>query len=216
MAKPKSEKETSVIERTLIPFGDVRKDISSRVTEPKRRKVIDFRMQDQCHSNWCWAAVAASVSAFYGNSVTQCEIANQELKRADCCATPCHTDNVAFNDTHTLGSPLNQVDCLDREVRFEKATFKDLQKEIDASRPLCARIIWPDGTAHFVVIVGYVLGEALTTLILADSLYGSQSETGYDRFCTDYQGIGGKWNDTYYTKPPERSRQRRKEKPNAN
>jgi hypothetical protein len=50
-------------------------------------KQLSFDMQMQTQSNWCWAATATSVSRFYWflSTWTQCQVANAELERSDCC-----------------------------------------------------------------------------------------------------------------------------------
>ena len=55
-------------------------------------------MEFQVQTNWCWAAVATSVDAYYrhgtGAPMPMCEVANSELGRTDCCTTgaagPCN------------------------------------------------------------------------------------------------------------------------------
>jgi hypothetical protein len=50
---------------------------------------LKLTMQLQHQSNWCWAAVSTSVAHFYdpSSSWTQCEVANAQLGRTDCCGT---------------------------------------------------------------------------------------------------------------------------------
>lgn len=188
--------DVSIIDETRIPLN-----LSTpRAADTAGEVSLVFEMQPQCHSNWCWAAVASSVSAFNDNSstFTQCRIANLELHRQDCCDSPCGADEVEFNVPHTLGSPLNRVGCLDRLVRDQRATRIEVQQELNAGRPLCVRTIWAGGGAHFLAIVGYLPDS--DSLVLEDPLYGPTPEISFDRFCTDYQDAGGVWTDTYYTK----------------
>jgi len=51
---------------------------------------LAFAMQAQTESNWCWAAASTSVSHYYWflSTWTQCRVANAELGRGDCCASP--------------------------------------------------------------------------------------------------------------------------------
>jgi Papain-like cysteine protease AvrRpt2 len=168
-----------------------------------RRKIADFEIEPQCHSYWCWAAVAASVSAFYDETSTfsQCRIANLELHRQDCCTFDCGANGVEFNIMHTLGSALNRAGRLKRLVRFQRATRAEVQQEIRARRPLCVRTIWSGGGAHFVVIVGYSPDD--DSLVIADPWRGKIFEVPFDRFCSQFspeEGLNGMWNDTYYTR----------------
>jgi len=42
---------------------------------------LNFPMQQQKETEWCWAAVAVSVAAFYqGVSPPQCDVVNKILK----------------------------------------------------------------------------------------------------------------------------------------
>lgn len=170
----------------------------------------DFTMQHQCHTYWCWAAVASSISGYYDETSTfrQCWIANIELNREDCCDFPCGTSGLEFDVPHTLGSPLNRVRCLSQLAFDQQATRMEVQQELDAGRPICVRTVWSDGDeedeeapAHFVVIVGYL--EDTDSLIIEDPFYGLTPEIQFDRFCSAYQDANGVWTDTYFTKAPD-------------
>lgn len=167
-----------------------------------------FTMQDQCHTNWCWAAVASSVSHYYDETSphTQCLIANIELNRHDCCDSPCGTTGLEFDVPHTLGSPLNRVRCLSRLTFDQRATRMQVQEEVSAGRPICVRTVWSGdeggelGPAHFVAIVGYL--PDTDGLVIEDPLNGPTPEIKFDRFCSDYLDGRGVWTDTYFTKAP--------------
>ncbi|MCK1275632.1 C39 family peptidase [Bradyrhizobium sp. 61] len=181
--------EISVIERTRIQLAP------------------DFTMQHQCHINWCWAAVASSISRYYDetSTFTQCRIADLELNRHDCCDFPCGTPGLEFDVTHTLGSPLNRVRCLALLAYDQRATRMEVQQEISAGRPICVRTVWSgdedeEGPAHFVAIVGYL--EDTDSLVIEDPLFGLTPEIQFNRFCSNYRDAKGVWTDTYFTKPP--------------
>lgn len=168
------------------------------------RATIGFGMEKQCHSNWCWAAVAASVAAYYGQGrgISQCEIAKLELSRSDCCDSDCDAKGVECNVTNVFASPLNRVGCFDRLARFKQATPSEVFEELEAGRPICVRTVWPNGGAHFLAIVGCWSDTGGTLMLaLADPFWG-RSEYSYERFSKHYQLLGGNWNDTYYTKNP--------------
>jgi|SRR5947209_12296250 len=215
MNKPK---HVSIIDATRIPLN-----LTPQPGPAKQRggwTKVEFEMQRQCHSSWCWAAVAASVSNFYrrGSEITQCRLANIELQREDCCSADCSVDNVEFNQPHTL--PLNRVGCLERWVREERATREQLQRELAAGRPVCVRVLWSaeagDGRspglggagAHFVTIVGYLPGA--DRLAIEDPWLGPTSDVSYDQFCLHYTAAQGEWVDTYYTRRPEKAQRKRK------
>jgi hypothetical protein len=193
----------SVIETTRRPL-QVRGAGTVPSSSSQPRVMIRFRMEPQCHSNWCWAAVAASVAKYYdrGTYREQCEIANLELERDDCCDFACGADQVDFNVTNVFASPLNRVRCFAKLARFQQATPSEVRQELDAERPVCARTVWPDGGAHFVAIVGCWSDGDGTAMLAVDDPFWGRSEYSYDRFVNHYQLLDGKWNDTYYTKSP--------------
>jgi hypothetical protein len=51
---------------------------------------LNFNMQPQTQSNWCWAATSTSVSHYYSwfSPWTQCKVANGELGYSNCCNSP--------------------------------------------------------------------------------------------------------------------------------
>ncbi|MGY1698979.1 papain-like cysteine protease family protein [Geodermatophilus sp. SYSU D00766] len=167
-------------------------DVAGRLI---RSKQLDFTMQAQTESNWCWAATSRSVSHFYWflSPWTQCRVANAELARTDCCGSPAPT-------------PCNVPWYLDRALtrtrNFVRITgpvaFSVVRAEIDAGRPVGARIGWSGGGGHFMCIYGYstVLGQEYVDI--DDPIYGKSHLTVAD-FSTNYQG-SGTWTHTYFTK----------------
>lgn len=197
-----AESSKSVIDATRTAL-----DLSSEVAAPWKggqRVKIELAMQAQCHSNWCWAAVAASVARYYdpNDTVRQCEIANLELQRVDCCLYPCDAKGVDFNVTNVFASPLRRVGCLRYLARFQRAEPSRILEELKAGRPVCVRTVWRDGGAHFLAIVGYWTDPDDTTILTLDDPFWGRSEYDYDQFAEHYQLLGGTWNDTYYTRSP--------------
>jgi hypothetical protein len=205
--------QTSVIDRTRIRL-DTRKPLalSPWVAAPRQWTGIDLHVQVQCLSNWCWAAVAASVSEFYAGMriFAQCDIANLELRRKDCCTVTCGDENAdpKINKTSTLGSALFRVGCLAAEIPGD-ATRAHVLEQLTAGRPICVRTVWATGDpsfindtagAHFVIIVRY--DEDSDILSIEDPLFGPTPEIGFEQFRTHYQVGGGEWRKTYYTSAP--------------
>jgi papain like cysteine protease AvrRpt2 len=170
------------------------------------RRLAGFTMQAQCHPNWCWAAVTASVVAFFtpATSWVQCRVANADLGRTDCCNYPCNAPRVpaAVNSQSMLGSALNRVSCLDWTA--SGAATRDLiAAELSAQRPVCARTEWQGGGGHFAAIVGY--DPASDKLHIEDPFWGT-SETDFATFCEAYSVNHGRWTDTYVTVRPAPAR----------
>lgn len=160
-----------------------------------------FVMQSQCHLNWCWAAVSSSISHFYDSNSqnSQCVIANIELARSDCCDFPCNQGGLEFDVPRTLASPLGWVGCLRSWDPNGSASRSTLQKELNAGRPVCARIKWLGGGAHFVVIVQF---DAESDKVIVKDSSWDRREISYDQLRTNYGDDQGKWTDTFYTKSP--------------
>ncbi len=157
--------------------------------------LLDFSMQQQDQTNWCWAAVAASVVRYYHADTqwTQCRIAEGELQRADCCDGE---DGGLCNVYGFLPSALYRVGCLKVWDIGKRALLEQLCAEIDEQRPLCARVQWQGGGAHFVAIVGYL--EDGDLIAVEDPFWGP-SDIAYNTFCTHYTTQQGSWTDAYYT-----------------
>jgi hypothetical protein len=156
---------------------------------------INFVMQHQQQTNWCWAAVAASVSAFFNPNTnwTQCGIVNAEFGRNDCCTQGSSTN---CNRPWYLDRALTRTGNL-RSWSSGAGTLADIMQEINASRPLCARIGWSGGGGHFVAIDGY--NRDLGMIAVDDPWFGA-SDVVLSTFQTAYQGSGS-WTHTYRVQP---------------
>lgn len=176
---------------TALPY---RVDIFGKLVVSKQ---LAFNMELQPQSNWCWAATSKSVSHFYWflSPWTQCKVVNAELGRSDCCNS-------------TVPSPCNVPWYLDKALTRTNnfvsitgaATFAQVRAEIDAGRPVGARIGWSGGGGHFMVIYGYsyVAVTGATYVDIDDPIYGKSHMTVSD-FSSSYQGSGS-WTHTYFTK----------------
>ena len=144
---------------------------------------------------WCWCAVTVGVSTFYDSSfgLSQCETAAQILSEPSACSTP-RDDRV--NRMFSLKQSLNTFGRLDRETEGP-LSFSQVVQEIDAQRPVGARILFLDsGVAHFTIIRGY-RKTPQQMLLIDDPLY-DESETTYQSFLTAYRG-SGRWKQSYLT-----------------
>jgi hypothetical protein len=160
-----------------------------------RSRQLSFTMQPQTQSNWCWAATSTSVSHYYWfwSSWTQCRVAGAELGRTDCCNSP-------------VPGPCNVPWWLDKALtRTDNfvsitgpASFSSVRAEIDAGRPVGARIGWSGGGGHFMCIYGYTTFLGHEYFDIDDPIYG-KSHLSVADFSTSYQGSGS-WTHTYYTK----------------
>jgi hypothetical protein len=158
-------------------------------------KQLTFDMQEQTESNWCWAATATSVSHFYWSwsTWTQCLVANGELGHNDCCNSPVPSAcNVPWYLDRALTRTNNFVSIIG------PASFQQVREEIDAGRPVGARVGWSGGGGHFMVIYGYSFVAGDEYFDIDDPIYG-QSHLPVSDFASTYQG-SGTWTHTYLTK----------------
>lgn len=159
-------------------------------------KQLPFNMQAQTESNWCWAATSTSVSHFYWwfSNWTQCRVANSELGHSDCCNSPVPSAcNVPWYLDKALTRTNNFVSIMNGQ-----AGFQQVKSEIDAGRPVGARIGWNGGGGHFMVIYGYSRILNLEFFDIDDPIYG-KSHLAVSDFASSYQG-SGTWTHTYFTK----------------
>ena len=142
-----------------------------------------FTMQAQQQSNWCWAAVSTSISHFYDStsSWTQCEVANTQLGRTDCCGAGA---SGACNVYGYLDLGLQEVGHFDH-LQNGTVTFQALRNEIVASRPLGIRVAqWSGGGAHFIAAIGAEEGDLV---LVGDPGSGANSLVDYATLETNYE-----------------------------
>ena len=186
---------TDIVNATSVPYASTLKEFpwwGSLFTS----KQLNFSMELQVASNWCWAATSKSVSRYYWflSGWTQCTIANAELNRTDACNTPIPSGaNVPWYLDRALSRTNNFV-----SITGGQATFAQIRAEIDAGRPMGARIGWSGGGGHFMVIYGYATWFGEEYVDIDDPIYGKSHLTLAD-FSTNYQG-SGTWTHYYITK----------------
>ena len=159
-------------------------------------KVLNFNMESQLKSNWCWAATADSVSHFYAkllNPWSQCKIASHE-QGLSCCNTPTPSGcNVAWYLDKAL-------DCTHNYVSMSSSTmaWDAVKAEIDKGLVVGTRIGWNGGGGHFMVIHGVSRIGFTHYFHIDDPIYGKSVLT-VDQFSNNYQGSGS-WTHSYITK----------------
>lgn len=157
---------------------------------------IGLVIERQRQTNWCWAAVSKGVADFLqAAGWTQCAIVNAELSLSGCCGEA------------GAGQPCNQPwyldEALERIGRFGRMTgmatpFDRLRLELDAGRPLCARIGWEGGGGHFVALGGWRIGSGGERYVEVEDPWHGHSQITLDAFTSHYQGIG-RWTHSYFT-----------------
>ncbi|MDF2050341.1 papain-like cysteine protease family protein [Arthrobacter sp. Cr_A7] len=183
-----------VVHATSSPYKSLLWD-GSIFGRPFITKQLAFNMQRQTQSNWCWAAASTSVSHYYWrfSHWTQCKVCNAELNRTDACNSPVPAAcNVPWYLDRALTRTKNYVSITGQ------ITFAQIRAEIDAGRPVGARVGWNGGGGHFMMIYGYATYFGAQYVDIDDPIYG-KSHLRLSDFSTNYQG-SGTWTHTYFTK----------------
>lgn len=158
---------------------------------------MDFQIQTQEQSRWCWAAVTVSVELYFSpNSAwTQCNLASAVLpNNPNCCAQP-----AVCNRAWYLERALSAVGKL-RYALLDVLTIDQVRTELRANLPVCVRIGWDNGGGHFVIICGLRRSSSGKMLVdVADPWYLDSTLT-YEDFRDRYQHRG-EWMDTYLVQP---------------
>ncbi len=152
-------------------------------------RALNFTLDEQVASQWCWAAVTAGVRNFYSIAgapkVLQCQVATEILARA---TTLCRTiskgsalipaalrEPPAVSHDNNLPEPLDlaryHVLAAINPNPFSNAlSFARVAAEIDAGRPVVVRIGWePDASkGHYIVISGYGRKNSVDYLYVQD------------------------------------------------
>jgi hypothetical protein len=120
-------------------------------------KSVKFPIQRQEQTNWCWAAVSATVVHYFNaeTSWSQCDIVSDCLGE-DACDTDASSPTI--NKAWYLDEALRVVGCL-RQMKDRKVSYETVSTEISARRPLGIRLQWRGGGGHFVVIRGWFKGD---------------------------------------------------------
>ena len=186
---------TQLVKITEHPYRNLPEEL--RIGDRLFRSLsLNFVIQRQTQSNWCWAATATSVSHFYlfTSIWTQCSLANAELGHSDCCNSPVPG---ACNVPWYLEKALTRTD------NFVSLTgtvgFDTVRAEIDAGRVVGARVAWSGGGAHFVAISGYITSDGTEYFDISDPGSGSTQQYEVGQFSTSYLNTGT-WTHTYFTK----------------
>lgn len=185
---------SQLVSATSHPYSSLLREVEilGRLISSKQ---LAFNMEAQTQSNWCWAATSTSVSHFYWalSTWTQCLVANAELGLSNCCNS-------------SVPAPCNVPWYLDRALTRTRnfvsvtgpASFQQVRDEIDAGRPVGARIGWSGGGGHFMVIYGYSVVAGTNYFDIDDPIYG-KSHLSVADFSSHYQG-SGTWTHAYFTK----------------
>ncbi len=157
--------------------------------------ILDYQTQQQILDEWCWAAVASSVSFYYNpNSIwLQSQLAADLLDSSCSLVTTQNADSppVACQKVFSLQEALihtnNFAWPIDRYL-----TLDEIRNQINNGWPIGCQISWNDNQNHFIAIYGYEGNK----IIIGDPQSGVCS-LDYTLLIQNYRS--GKWIRSYGT-----------------
>jgi hypothetical protein len=158
-------------------------------------RLLDIEVPTQEQDEWCWCAVAIGVRQFYETTfhLRQCQVAGAVLGR-NACANPSQANEQARPET-----ALRHLNVFDRHVS-SSLKFEDVVDEIDAGRPLVARVQFLNNGLHHVVVIRGYRKSMGTELLVDDPAKDAKDGTvSYSAMLTGYR-YWGEWTDTYFTR----------------
>ncbi len=165
---------------------------------PGTSAALPLRVDPQTEINWCWAAVAASVSRYYSGRAMpqQCDVVNMTFNNQSCCA---NGRTFVCDRAWHLEDALTLLGNLDSQPTTV-IPFDEIRRRIDADRPVCCRVADPlnPRVGHFIVIIGYQNGSR--QWVVSDDPKNGTRRHEYSQITSAYlnQML---WTHTFHTKP---------------
>jgi hypothetical protein len=166
--------------------------------------MADFAMQVQQETEWCWAAVAVSISCYLDPSSqpawTQATLATKVLQQEGKISAAVNCSENA----DPCNCPASLTDALTTTGNFSETiaaplSFANLKQQLDNGMPVCAQIDWFDGGAHAIALDGYqIFASGAQTVVVQDPLNGPSIQF-YDDLVDDYLA-DGTWSNTSLVK----------------
>jgi hypothetical protein len=189
-------------EMAVSPLGDnLALALAENLVPPPFPNPLAFELelQPDDRNNWCWAAVAVSISRYFNpeSPWTLERLVETIFSQNDFCDSDnldCQwcLQNALFttcNFTEISGPP----DALNPEV------ISRIQQEIAEGRPVACRVRYPEGAGHFVVIYGIDTTGDQPILQIRDPQTATPLNLPLDTLLNDYNW-GARWTDCYFTK----------------
>ena len=154
----------------------------------------NFHIEAQHQSEWCWAAVTASICHYFfpTQPMDQCTVASKVLA-ANCCADqkPCNQPAFLQQALDTLAPSILHHD------KPSYLLWQEIKDQIDHGFPICVEVKWlSEPAAHYVIIRGYATSQADEQwLDIADPFF-DDSTVPYQQFVQGYLN-DGVWHYTF-------------------
>ncbi|WP_231641344.1 papain-like cysteine protease family protein [Nocardia sp. NRRL S-836] len=116
---------------------------------------LNFTMQAQQQTQWCWAAAGTSIAVYHGTSVTQtrfCQLAHDES------GTSCRNSQGDLGEVREAFADLGYSS----PGNYLSGTigFSSVQSQINLQQPIETRILWSSGGGHMHAVYGYEVDSA--------------------------------------------------------
>lgn len=154
-------------------------------------------LNPQQTDEWCWAASGEMCMNFIQPSVnvTQCDEANKEFGRTDCCNNP--VPDACVNG----GWPQpDQYNFSFQTTSDAALSWTDLQSQIYCvKKPFAFSWHWPGGGGHMMVVIGYITLSGTNYVTVNDPWppnQGNEWVNTYDWYVSS-PGDHTHWNDYY-------------------
>jgi len=167
--------------------------------------LLSMRRIPQEQDGWCWAASAQMVLEKLGNTVGQCEQADKQLGRRDCCEVPLQCNTGGWPHFEEFG-----FDC-DTTQSFA-LSWEVLKRQIDCdTTPFCMTWRWIEGddpsdtSGHVMVVSGYKIdgGRQMVKILDPDRFFTHTPISGwipYDYYVGMREFGWVHWDDYYNVK----------------
>ena len=157
---------------------------------------MQLKLTPQAKSNWCWAAVAASIARYYypGHNHKPLDVVRHLIDLDKCCGgigTQCKVCNKNWQITDALR--FFKINFVTHPGRCD---YRKLCEELDAGFPIVAVIRWRDGQHHFVLITDH---KENGRLLIQDPKSGDHV-LPLQQFTFFYLGEGA-WVGSFFTRP---------------
>jgi len=186
--------------------GAARQDVQWGVTgdiplphAPGATTMLSVPLRPQEQSNWCWAATTQMITAYSGVGVNQCDEANYNTGRSDCCTN-------SYSATHDCNQGgwwlldyygFNVTDVWNSAISFDLLT-----QEFAANRPVAFAWAWNSGGGHALVATGAHVTDTSGTIqqwVSINDPWSPNVGDQYDYLYSDW--VSGStythWRDTY-------------------
>ncbi len=155
---------------------------------------LDIAPIMQLQTNWCWAACAQMVTAYYGNDLAaQCDFANWNFSQNSCCVNGA----TAACDRPSSDPRITAVFShwgINSTYAFAQVSYTAIQEQISVGHPVEIGWAWGQGGGHVVLLVG--------STIIGNGQYVYINDPGTGQEMMTYADLqtakgGGLWDATW-------------------